>query len=163
MSIVKMPSTHDYWEWNMRYDKIAGVMPTKRFGQIKRFLHLNKNIKMPKDCPDKLFKVRSLINTIKERLQMIAPTKILCINEQMVPFKGRSKLKWYNPQKPKKCGYQLYVLTSPEGLIFNFQVHHGTIDICPGQPYLQISGNILMQLLQHIPQHQWFKLFINNW
>ena len=44
-----------------------------------------------------------------------------------------------------------------------FEVHTGTIDICPGQPYLQASGNIVMQLLQHIPWHQWFKLFIDNW
>ena len=29
MSIVKMPSAHDYWEQNMFYDKIADIMPTK--------------------------------------------------------------------------------------------------------------------------------------
>ena len=163
MSIVKMPSTRDYWEQNMGYDKIADVMPTKRFEQIKRFLHLNNNMQMPKDCPDKLFKVWPLINAIKERFQMIAPTEILRIDEQMVPFKGRSKLKQYNQQKPKKWGYKLYVLTSPEGSIFNFEVHTGTIDICPGQPDLQASGNIVTQFLQYIPRHQWFKLFIDNW
>ena len=118
---------------------------------------------MPKDCPDKLFKIRPLIDVFKERFQMIAPTEDLCINEQMVPFKGRSKLKQYNPQKPKKSGYKLYVLTSPKDLIFNFEIHTGTIDVCPGQPDLQASGNIVMKLLEHIPQHQWFKLFINNW
>ena len=111
-------------------------MPTKRFEQTKRFLHLNNNMQMPKDCPDKLFKVRPLINAIKEHFQMIAPTEILCINEQMGPFKGTSKLKQYNPQKLKKWGYKLYVVTSPEGVIFNFEVHTETIDICPGQPDL---------------------------
>ena len=90
-------------------------------------------MQMPKDCPDKWFKVWPLINAINEHFQIIAPTEILCIYEQMVPFKGRSKLKQYNPQKGKKWGYKLYVLTSPEGLIFNFEVHTGTIDICPGQ------------------------------
>ena len=54
-------------------------------------------------------------------------------------------------------------MTSPEGLIFNFEIHTGTIDVCPGQPDLQASGNIVMKLLGHIPCHQWFKLFINNW
>ena len=44
-----------------------------------------------------------------------------------------------------------------------FEIHTGTIDICPGLPDLQASGNIVMQLLQHIPWHQWFKLFIDNW
>ena len=163
MSIVKMPSTRDYWEQKMRYDKIADVIPTKRFEQIKRFLHLNNNMQIPKDCPDKLFKVWPLINAIKERFQMIAPTEILRIDEQMVPFKGRSKLIQYNQQKPKKWGYKLYALRSPEGFIFHFEVHTGTINICPGQPDRQASGNIVTQLLQHIPRHQWFKLFIDNW
>ena len=54
-------------------------------------------------------------------------------------------------------------MTNPEGLIYNFEVHTGTIEICPGQPDLQASGNIVMQLLQHIPRRQWFKLFIDNW
>ena len=120
-------------------------------------------MQIPKDCPDKLFKIRPLINAIKECFQIIAPTEILRINKQMVSYKGRSKLKQYNSQKPKKWGYKLYVLTSLEGLIFNLEVHTGTIDICPGQPDLQASGNIVMHLLQHIPRHQWFKLFIDNW
>ena len=55
---------------------------------------------MSKDCHDKLFIVLSLINEIKERFQMI--TENLCMYEHMVTFKSRSKLKQYNPQKPKK-------------------------------------------------------------
>ena len=102
MSIVKMLSTRDYWEKNMRYEKIADVMPVKRFEQIQRLLHLNNNMQMPKECSDKLFKIRPLIDALKERFQMIAPTENLYIDEQRVPFKGRSKLKQYNPQKPKK-------------------------------------------------------------
>ena len=88
MSIVKMPSTRDYWDKNIRYDKIADIMPIKRFEQIKRFLHVSDNMQMPKDCPDKLFKIRPLIDAFKERFQMIAPTEDLCIDEQTVPFKG---------------------------------------------------------------------------
>ena len=109
MSIVKMPCTRDYWDKKMRYDKIADIMPIKRFEQIKRFLHVSDNMQMPKDCPDKLFKIRPIIDAFKERFQMIAPTEDLCIDEQMVPFKGRSKSKPYNPQKPKKWGYKLCV------------------------------------------------------
>ena len=39
----------------------------------------------------------------------------------------------------------------------------GTIDVCPGQPDLQASGNIVMQLLANIPRHKGHKLFIDNW
>ena len=61
-----MPCTRDYWDKNMRYDKIADIMPIKRFEQIKRFLHVSDNMQMPKDCPDKLFKIRPLIDVFND-------------------------------------------------------------------------------------------------
>ena len=70
---------------------------------------------MPRDGNDKLYKIRPIIDTLKSHFQLSVPTENLCIDEQMVPFRGRSRLKQYNPQKPKKWGYKLYVLTSPEG------------------------------------------------
>ena len=35
----------------------------------------------------------------------------------MVPFKGKSYLKQYNPQKPKKWDYKIYVLSGIDGII----------------------------------------------
>ena len=43
MSIVKMPSTRDYWEQSSQYKTISKVMPIRRFERIKRFLHCNDN------------------------------------------------------------------------------------------------------------------------
>ena len=34
---------------------------------------------------------------------------------------------------------------------------------CPGQPDFQASGNIVLQLVQHIPRFQWYKLYFDNW
>ena len=163
LSVVKMPATRDYWERFLQYYRIASIMSIRRFERIKRFLHCNDNEKMDKDFPDKLFKICPLIDALKERFHLIAPTELLCIDEQMVAFKGRSMLKQYNPQKPKKWGYKFYVLTNLDGLIYDFVVHTGTIDVCPGQPDLQASGNIVMQLLANIPRHKGHKLFIDNW
>ena len=68
----------------------------------------------------------------------------------MVPFKAGSRLKQYNPQKPKKLGYKLCVLTSPEGQICNFEVYTGAIEMFPGLRDLQASGNIVMHLFHEI-------------
>ena len=163
MSVVKMPNTRAYWERFLQYDRIASIMSVRRFERIKRFLHCNDNEKMNKDFPKKLFKIRPLIDALKERFDLLVPTELLCIDEQMVPFKGRSTLKQYNPQKQKKWGYKLYVLTNPDGIIYTFMVHTGTINVCSGQPDLQASGNIVMQLLTNIPRHKDQKLFIDNW
>ena len=61
---------------------------------------------MPRNGNDKLglYKIRPIINTLKSHFQIICPTENLSIDEQMVLFKARSRLKQYNPQKPKKLG-----------------------------------------------------------
>ena len=102
MSILKMPSTRDYWEQSLQYKTISKVMPIRRFERIKRFLYCNNNTQMPGDGNDKLYKIRPITDALKSHFQLSAPTENLCIDEQMVPFKGRSRLKQYNLQKPKK-------------------------------------------------------------
>ena len=80
-------------------------MTIQRFERIKRFLQCNDNEKIDKDFPDKLLKIRLLIDTLKERFHLLAPTELPCIDEQMMPFKGRSTLKQYNPHKPKATSF----------------------------------------------------------
>ena len=59
--------------------------------------------------------------------------------------------------------YKLYVLTNANGLINDFEVQCGTIDVCPGQPDLRASGNIVMKFFANIPRHKSHKLFTDNW
>ena len=87
----------------------------------------------------------------------------LCIDQQIVSFKGKSALKQYNPQKPKKLGYKLYIFPGVDELIHNLKVYTGTITICPNQPDLKASGNIVLILLQNIPRMKWHKLYFDNW
>ena len=163
MSIVKMPSTSDYWDKHLQYQNISNVIPIRRFEKIKRFLHCNDSKSIRIDCTDKLYKIRPVLDTLLEYFQLSAPTEYLCIDEQMVPFKRRSKLKQYNTQKPKEWEYKLYVSTSPEGQIFNIRIHAYTIERSESQPDLQVSGNIAMHLMLKIPHNNWSKLFMVNW
>ena len=105
-----MPSTHDYWDQHLQYQNISSVMLVRRFEKIKRILHCNDNRSSPFDCTDKLYKIGPVIDTLLEYFQLPAPTEYLCVDEQMVPFKGRSKLKQCNPQKSKKWGYKFVFL-----------------------------------------------------
>ena len=163
MSLVKMPSTRLYWSTEFNYDKVASIMTVSRFEKIKNFLHCNDNLSRPKNCSDRLYKIRPVVDHLKNSFSNIALSEKLCIDEQMVPFKGKSGLKQYNPQKPKKWGYKLYVLSGIDGLIHNFEIHTGAIQPCPNQPDLKASGNIVLTLLQNVPRFKWHKLYFDNW
>ena len=104
-SLVKMPSTRLYWNSEFYFEKVAQIMTVTRLEFITSNLHCNDNLKYPPNYEDKLYKLRPLLDHFQERFSQIKPSDKLCIDEQMVPFKGKSHLKQYNPQKPKKWGY----------------------------------------------------------
>ena len=163
MSIVRMPRARMYWSAGTRYEKVASVMPLRRFETVKRNIHCNDNAARKQDCTDKLYKLRPVVESLLSKFNPITPEEKLSIDEQVVPFKGSSSIKMYNPKKPKKWGYKIYVLSGVSGMVYNFEVHTGKIDACPNQPDLQASGNIVLRLLQPIARNVWHKVYFDNW
>ena len=117
MSLVKIPSSRMYWSKEFIFEKVAQAISVNRFEHIKNSLHINDNQSCPENCADKLYKLRPLIDYLKKTFNEIKPMEKLCIDEKIVPFKGKSALKQYNPQKPKKWEYKLYILSGVDGLI----------------------------------------------
>ncbi|KAJ8927228.1 hypothetical protein NQ314_020350 [Rhamnusium bicolor] len=100
-----MPSYHMYWGEATRYSPIADTMSRNRFDKLRNFLHLNDNSKMnPHNDPkyNKLFKVRSIIDSVRANFATIEAEEHNCVDEIIIPFKGRSSLKQYIKNKPHK-------------------------------------------------------------
>ena len=107
MSIFKLPRSRMYWAAFTRIQQIADIMTRDRWEAIKQNLHFNNNENMPsmEDANrDRLFKIRPLLDHLLPIYQQLPQQQVLCIDEQMVPFKGRSFLKQYLPMKPHKWG-----------------------------------------------------------
>jgi len=52
----------------------------------------------------------------------------LANDEQIVPFKGRRCLRQYNPRKPDKWGYKIWVLCGASGFAFDYECYTGRND-----------------------------------
>ncbi|KAL6484584.1 hypothetical protein MHYP_G00066290 [Metynnis hypsauchen] len=93
----------------------------------------------------------------------IAVDEHLSVDEQIIPYKGKSRLKLYNPSKPHKWGYKVYLLCDSKGIAHNFEFHTGKIQPVIGMPDLGASSNIVLRVASIIPQGQNFKLYHDNW
>nr|XP_046274248.1 piggyBac transposable element-derived protein 2-like [Scatophagus argus] len=82
----------------------------------------------------------------------------LTIDEQMVPFKGRHRLKQYLPPKPKNWGYKIIFLAGSDGIPHNLEV-----DQPPELPNVGASEKVVLQLVQPIPKEENYNLFFDNW
>ncbi|XP_057308993.1 piggyBac transposable element-derived protein 3-like [Hydractinia symbiolongicarpus] len=163
MSIVKLPSTRDYWSSSIGIPQVAKVMTVNRFEEIKRFIHFSDNATA--DKTDKINKIRPLVNKLNEQLRTIPIEESLAVDEQIVPFKGRHSIKQYNPKKPHKWGFKVFVLSGVSGFSYNFEVFTGGADnVCAqNEPDLGASSNVVVRLARVIPENCNYKLYVDNW
>ena len=92
-----------------------------------RFLYMIDNTSQPNQNDpdyDLAFKVRPLLNIVKENFRKIPKEENLCVDEQIIPFKGRSFMKQHIPKKPNRWGYKIFLLAGSEsGICYDFPGH----------------------------------------
>ncbi|XP_045126108.1 piggyBac transposable element-derived protein 4-like [Portunus trituberculatus] len=128
MGIVGMPDISSYWSKNKLYagSYISSVMTRERFEILLRCIHFRDNSDVD-DPLDLLFKVRPMVTAIRDRWQAVyKPGPMVVIDESMVPFRGRSKVRQYIPGKAHKYGFKLNKLCTPSGYTWNFKIHSGS-------------------------------------
>ncbi|KAL3210703.1 hypothetical protein MRX96_008651 [Rhipicephalus microplus] len=146
----------------MTVEKVAEVMSRDRWQTIKSDLHFNNSDLLQANAGnDRLSEIRPLIDNLLPKFQIIPKSQMLVVDEQIVPFKGRSSLKQYVSSKPHKWGYKIFVLCDTHGLVYDFSIYTGNIRPVPGLPDLGASSNVL-ELSRSIPENK-NSLFFDNW
>ena len=107
-------------------------MSRLRFGQILWNSHVNDNSAVPAENKDKLYKLRRFITSLKENfVKLYDASRYLNVDESMIIFKGRSSIKQYDPKKPIKRGYKLWIIADTDGCINKFDVYQGKFEQVP--------------------------------
>ena len=116
-------------------------MGVNRLKEIRRFMYFNDN--SVKNTDDKLHKRNPVIDSINECLRLVPIEECLAVDEQIIPLKGKSSLKQYNPKKPHKWGCKVFVLSGVSGFSYYFEIFIGKSDnLCaPHEPDMGASSN----------------------
>ena len=163
MSVIGIPGTRRYWSIRNGIPQVYEVMTVKRFDEIKRNLHFSDNSQRTLPTPDRIFKIRGLVDRVRENLKRNPLEQYLCVDEQVVPFKGKSILKQYNPQKPKKWGYKLFCLAGASGIVYDFEIYVGPETHPQHLPDIGKSSNVVLRLAELIPSNKGYQLCFDNW
>ncbi|XP_042142200.1 piggyBac transposable element-derived protein 3-like [Ixodes scapularis] len=162
--IVRMPHFRMFWQSGTRFAPVADLMSRNRFEAIHQCLHMNDNLQaLPQgtDSYDCLFKVRPLLDELRKNMSKVAPDERQNIDEQIIPFKGRSHLKQYLKSKPHKWGYKVFTRASSSGIMHDLIIYEGKGTASDNG--FGISGDIVIDLAKTLPQHVNHKLFFDNW
>lgn len=169
MGIVHMPRYRMYWSGELRYNAIADYMSRREFEEISRFIHFNDNSKVVSNRKepsyDPLFKIRPLLESLRQQCLQVAPDQRQSIDEQIIPFKGRNQLRQYLPKKPKRWGFKVIArCCSRTGFTHDFTIYQGGPPQLPDEESVGYQpGDFVLQMCKSLPQHKNYILYFDNW
>ncbi|CAF3396410.1 unnamed protein product [Rotaria sp. Silwood2] len=161
--IYCFPEQRFFWMNTSRVESISSVMSRDRFLEIKKYLHVVDNSKqLNRTDPnfDRAHKVRPLLNIVKENFREIEKEEKLSVDEQIIPFKGKSIMKQHMPSKPNRWGYKMFLLAGGEsGICYDFIFYTGKSD----KPEYGFCTNIVLDLRETVPQAINHKVYCDNY
>lgn len=125
MGLVVMPKLCHYWSYNELYAMKFphSVMTRNRFELLLRFIHFSDN-----EAPvvSKSHKIQPLIDLLIKKFQSLyVPNEYVCVDETLLPFRGRLSFRQYIKNKRHKYGIKLFKLCSGLGYTFNVKMYTG--------------------------------------
>ena len=142
-------SVRDLWSsGSLGRPIFKAVMPVNRFEQILRHLRFdNLDTRHERRTTDKFAPYRDLWNTFIENCKRnYVPSALLCIDEQLIPYRGRCPFCQYLPAKPDKYGMKVFLLADCEsGYIFNGIPYTGKTDSTSG-PTVGLAKKMVIDL-----------------
>ena len=162
MSYHHLPAVKHYWSTSSDLEvlPIKKAMTRETFKFILGNLHVNDNHKMDKTNPDKLYKIRPLLDHLNSKFVERSHPENLSLDESMIKFKGRSSLKQYNPMKPIKRGYKIWCLSDNDGYIYKFQVYVGKTNEKENNKF-GVGGRVVVDLTKHL-EGKYHKVYFDN-
>lgn len=124
MGNLKFPQARLYWSQHLGINIIKENMTFNRFSKLRNTVHLVDITARGKNT-DRLWKVRDIYKAIRNRCVELPLETNLCVDEQIIPFKGQINIKQYLPNKPKKWGIKLWILAGQSGMIYDFIIYQG--------------------------------------
>ncbi|KAB0803767.1 hypothetical protein PPYR_00737 [Photinus pyralis] len=159
MGLVKLPPLRDYWRIDALYNipLARSVMPRNRFELILKFIHFSDNQLAPPD--DRLLKIRNVMNKFIHNYKIAyTPGQRVCIDESLIPWRGRLMFRQYIPNKRHRYGIKVFKLCSDRGYTWNLMVYCGKTTDRENS----VAESVVMELVDGLLD-QGRVLYTDNW
>lgn len=159
MGLDKKPSMSRYWSTLDLYaSPVRKYISRNRFQSILAMLHVTNNDTA--DTMNKLYKLGTVVDYLNEKFQSLyVPGENICIDESMMPWRGRLGFRQYIPGKRHKYGIKFFKLCLPHGYTYKFKIYVGAeepssssqsaIDEGTGLP-IGLSEKVVLHLCENV-------------
>ncbi|KRZ01754.1 PiggyBac transposable element-derived protein 3 [Trichinella zimbabwensis] len=166
MGVMPLPRYNLYWSADFRVDAISNRISRNRFIEILRYSHFNDNNKAVVDRSDpsydRWFKIRPVLDLFLARCKSVKSEEKQCIDECIIPYKGRPRLRQYAPRKPQKWGFKVFARCGVSGFLYDFLASdgkHSTEEVtAANKPY-----EVVLKSCESLPAHKNHKVYFDNY
>lgn len=145
----KGESTRSLWDDQSGRPVFRATMSHKRFQMLCANLRFDDRLTRPyRYREDKLSAFRNMWDKWTERLPLLFnPGDDICVDEQLVPFRGRCKFRQYMPSKPAKYGLKIWVTADvATSYAWRCQVYTGKAD--GGAPEIGQGKRVILDMTE---------------
>ncbi|KRY40948.1 PiggyBac transposable element-derived protein 2 [Trichinella spiralis] len=157
MGVSEMPRYRMYWANQTRMDTVANCMSRNRFETLLRFLHFNDNDKAVMDRShldyDRFYKIRPLIESMRKTCLEETLGELQSVDEHIIPYKGRCKMKYYNPRNPDKWRLKVIARCAKNGFVHDFWLCDGMAPKVKN-PVGFFAADVVMKVCETLPKHK---------
>ncbi|XP_068086068.1 piggyBac transposable element-derived protein 3-like isoform X1 [Anabrus simplex] len=153
MGNIPYPRMTMYWRDDVRLDIVASAIARDRFFDLRQCLHFMETdaVNSEEVSTNRLWKVQPIIDTVRKKcLAIPRESKSYSVDEQIIPFTGRCKLRQYVKNKPRPVGLNNFIITTSSGLVVDFEIYQGTTTPLP-ERQLGLGPSIVLRLIQTLP------------
>lgn len=153
MSCLGYPQIRLYWARQTRVAAIADVLTRDRFFLLRSNIEVVNDLDVTDDekKTDRLWKLRPFIEMIRSACLKLPRSPSASIDEQIIPFTGKTTLKQYVPGKPHPTGLKNFVLASPRGMVLDFEIYQGKSSSAANTSDLGVGALAVLRLSQSMP------------
>lgn len=156
MSFMGYPRIRMYWSHKTKVECISSLMTRDKYFAIRQNLKVvyDKDITDQERMSNKFWKVEPIIRSVKTGCLLNPRPQVIAIDEQMIPFWGRSPARQVIKSKPNPCGLKNFVVAATDGLPLDFFFYQGKGDPIVDDDRFQlldVGGKAVMKLLSTFP------------
>lgn len=163
MGSLKYPRIRMYWDTALKNTLFTNSMPVNRFFKLRKNLHC-VNV-TDRSNTDKLWKVRPIFDIVRARCNELSLEEYICVDEQMVPFRGQLTIKQYVKGKPCPWGIKIFVLCGASGQMYDFIIYQGITTELDKDNIAKFGqgASVVIHLVSNVVKKENHKLFFDNY
>lgn len=158
MGLNTLPSIAHYWRTVGKYRSILPMyMSRNRFELLLAHLHCANNDEAPPG--DRLHKIQQLVDKIVNNFKMaVIPESLMCIDESIIPFRGRVVFRQYLKNKSHPYGIKVFKLCVKDCYTLSYKIYSGK----QATRAQNVSSDIVHELISPY-MNIGRTLFVDNW